>query len=66
GGNDALSGQDGNDQIDGAAGKDVCKEKSESKKCEAYKAPKDHPLLEVSRRYKRLEDLDRRYKRRYK
>ena len=66
GGNDAINGQNGNDQIDGAGGKDVCKEKSESRKCESYKTPKDHPLIEVSRRYKRLEDLDRRYKRRYK
>ena len=66
GGNDALSGQDGNDQIDGAGGKDVCNTKNESKNCESYTIPKDHPLLEVSRRYKRLEDLDRRYKRRYK
>lgn len=65
-GNDALSGQEGTDQLNGEAGKDSCNTKSESKNCETYKNPKDHPLFEVSRRYKRLEDLDRRYKRRYK
>lgn len=65
-GNDALSGQEGTDQLNGEAGKDSCNAKSESKNCETYKIPKDHPLFEVSRRYKRLEDLDRRYKRRYK
>jgi Ca2+-binding RTX toxin-like protein len=66
GGNDAMDGQGGGDEIDGASGKDMCRLKGEAKNCETYTIPKEHPLLEVSRRYKRLEDLDRRYKRRYK
>ncbi len=66
GGRDRLDGGPAADSLNGGTAADKCFTRPESSSCEEFKKPREHPLVEVGRRYKKALASARRYKRRYK